>query len=47
MKNMMTGLRAMLDGSELIGWGHGPGQDSVESAGSSAAGRRVLVASGA
>jgi hypothetical protein len=45
MKNMMTGLRAMRDGSQLIGWGMAtqtyPGQESsVESAGSSAAGRQ-------
>jgi hypothetical protein len=45
MKNMMTGLRAMRDGSQLMGWGMAtqtyPGQESsVESAGSSAAGRQ-------
>lgn len=45
MKNMMTGLRAMRDGSQLMGWGMAtqtyPGQESsVESAGLSAAGRQ-------
>jgi xanthine dehydrogenase YagR molybdenum-binding subunit len=27
MKNMMTGLRAMRDGSQLIGWGMAPGKN--------------------
>ena len=27
MKNMMTGLRAMRDGSQLVGWGMAPGKN--------------------